>query len=189
MAEVSSSLNLREKWTIPESNFITLQGIPTHTLGNFPFRATIPLIFRGVDQGHHKRLQDRTHIQCAGHTSTAWLYDCTPICYAECTPTCWCMCATKTIIRVVGYVHLPGQSGTRLTAYHMYGMWLVLSYTWPPLPHTAALSNWSTQMGTIPSHGTTHNSVCDPYSDCKIVNNQLLYRASDRKSLDFCRSY
>jgi hypothetical protein len=25
-----------------------------------------------------------------------------------------------------GYVHLSGQSGTRLTAYHIYGMWLVL---------------------------------------------------------------
>jgi hypothetical protein len=46
-----------------------------------------------------------------------------------------------------GYVHLPGQSGTRLTAYHIYGMWLVLSNAWPPLPHTMALSNWSTQTG------------------------------------------
>jgi hypothetical protein len=46
-----------------------------------------------------------------------------------------------------GYVHLPGQSGTRLTAYHIYGMWLVLSNAWPPLPHTAALSIWSTQTG------------------------------------------
>jgi hypothetical protein len=31
--------------------------------------------------------------------------------------------------------------GNRLTAYHIYGMWLVLSNTWPPLPHTATLSN------------------------------------------------
>jgi hypothetical protein len=71
VAEVSSSLNHHEKQTIPESNFITLQGILTHTLGNFPFRATIPFIFRVVDQHHHKRLQDYTHIQYAGCTSTA----------------------------------------------------------------------------------------------------------------------
>jgi hypothetical protein len=87
---------------IPELNFITLQVILTHTLGNFPFRATIPLIFRGMDQGHHKRLQDHTHIQCAGRTSTARLYDRTPVCYAERTPTRRCVCATKTKIRVVG---------------------------------------------------------------------------------------
>jgi hypothetical protein len=69
VAEVSSSLNHHGKWMIPESNFITLQGILTHTLRNFPFRATIPLIFRVVDQRHYKRLQDHTHIQCAGRTS------------------------------------------------------------------------------------------------------------------------
>jgi hypothetical protein len=63
VAEVSSSLNHHEKRTIPESNFITLQGILTHMLGNFPFRATIPLIFRVMDQRHHKRLQDHTHLQ------------------------------------------------------------------------------------------------------------------------------
>jgi hypothetical protein len=39
-----------------------------------------------------------------------------------------------------GVSPLAGQSGTRLTAYHIYGMWLVLSNTWPPLPHTATLS-------------------------------------------------
>jgi hypothetical protein len=91
MAEVSSSLTHREKRTIPESNFLTLQEIVTHTLGNFPFRATIPLTFRVVDQRHHKRLQDHTHIQYVGRTSTARLYDRTPICYAERTPTRWCM--------------------------------------------------------------------------------------------------
>jgi hypothetical protein len=40
------------------------------------------------------------------------------------------------------HVHLPGQSGTRLTAYHIYGMWLVLSNTWPQLPYTATLSTF-----------------------------------------------
>jgi hypothetical protein len=91
VAEVSSSLNHHEKRTIPESNFITLQGILTHTLGNFPFRTTIPLIFRVVDQRHHKRLQDHMHIQYAGRTSTARQYNRTLVCYAERTPTRWCV--------------------------------------------------------------------------------------------------
>jgi hypothetical protein len=43
--------------------------------------------------------------------------------------------------------------------------------------------------GNLPSHDTAHDLVHDPYSDCKIVNTQLLYRASDRKSLDLYRSY
>jgi hypothetical protein len=38
-------------------------------------------------------------------------------------------CVHKPSSSVRGYVHLPGQSGTRLTAYHNYGMWLVLSNT------------------------------------------------------------
>jgi hypothetical protein len=84
-----------------ESNFITLQGILTHTLENFPFRATVPILFRDVDQGHHKRLQDHTHIHYAGHTPTARLYGRTPVCYAECIPTHRCVC-DKTKIRVVG---------------------------------------------------------------------------------------
>jgi hypothetical protein len=92
MAEVSSSLNHHEKRTVSESNFITLQGILTHTLGNFPFRATIPLIFWVVDQRHHKRLQDYTHIQCARRTSIARLYDRTPVCDVEHTPTRRCVC-------------------------------------------------------------------------------------------------
>jgi hypothetical protein len=45
VAEVSSSLNHCRKWTIPELNFITLQGILTHTLGNFPFRQPFPSYF------------------------------------------------------------------------------------------------------------------------------------------------
>jgi hypothetical protein len=49
-----------------------------------------------MDQGHHKRLQDRTHIQCAGRTSVARLHDPTPVCYAEHTPTRRCVCVTKT---------------------------------------------------------------------------------------------
>jgi hypothetical protein len=43
--------------------------------------------------------------------------------------------------------------------------------------------------GNLPSHDTVHDPVHDSYSDCRIVNIQLLYRASDMKSPDFCQSY
>jgi hypothetical protein len=43
--------------------------------------------------------------------------------------------------------------------------------------------------GNLPSHDIVHNLVPHTYSDCRIVNIQLLYRASDRKSPDFYRSY
>jgi hypothetical protein len=39
------------------------------------------------------------------------------------------------------------------------------------------------------SHDIAHDPIHYPYSDCRIVRIQLLYRASDRKSLDFYRSY
>jgi hypothetical protein len=39
------------------------------------------------------------------------------------------------------------------------------------------------------SHDIAHDPVHDPYSDCRIISIQLLYRASDRKSLDFYQSY
>jgi hypothetical protein len=45
------------------------------------------------------------------------------------------------------------------------------------------------RQGNLPSHDTAHDPVHDPYSDCRIVNIQLLYCLSDRKSPDFYRSY
>jgi hypothetical protein len=43
--------------------------------------------------------------------------------------------------------------------------------------------------GNLPNHDIVHDPIHDPYSDCRIVNIQLPYRASDRKSPDFYRSY
>jgi hypothetical protein len=43
--------------------------------------------------------------------------------------------------------------------------------------------------GKLPGHVTAHHLVHEPYSDCRMVNIQLLYRTSDRKSLNFYRSY
>jgi hypothetical protein len=52
----SCSLNLREKQTIPESNFSLATVNLTHMLGTFNncFEATVCLSFRLVDQIHHK---------------------------------------------------------------------------------------------------------------------------------------
>jgi hypothetical protein len=48
---------------------------------------------------------------------------------------------------------------------------------------------YQNRQGKLPGHDTAHDPVHYPYSDCRIVNMQLIYRASDRKSLDFYRSY
>jgi hypothetical protein len=45
------------------------------------------------------------------------------------------------------------------------------------------------RQGNLSSHDTAHDPVHHPYSDCRIVSIQFLYRASDRKSPDFYRSY
>jgi hypothetical protein len=79
--------------------------------------ATVSFIFRVMDQGHHKRLLNRTHTNCAGHTSVARLHDRTSVCYAERTPTRQCVYTIEIkIIELWRHVHLPGHSGTRLTA-------------------------------------------------------------------------
>jgi hypothetical protein len=55
--------------------------------------------------------------------------------------------------------------------------------------HCDLINFYQYRWGNLPSYDTAHDPVHDPYSDCRIVNNQLLYRASDRKSPDFYRSY
>jgi hypothetical protein len=55
--------------------------------------------------------------------------------------------------------------------------------------HCDLINFYQNRQGKPPSHDTAYGAVHYPYSDCKMVNMQLLYRASDRKSLDFCRSY
>jgi hypothetical protein len=119
VAEGISSLNFHEKRMILNRIFKPCKANLTHTLGtsNDSSEATISLIFRVMDQGHHKRLQDRTHTNCAGHTSVARLHDRAPICHAERTPTRRCVCTKGTkLIEWWRHIHLPSQSGTRLTA-------------------------------------------------------------------------
>jgi hypothetical protein len=135
VAKGSSSLNLREKRTIPESNFNLARVNLTHMLGtsNDCSEATVCLSFRLVDQIHHKRLQDHTHIQCAGRTSLARLHDRTPVhlceTYAESVRDCRTYshplrnvlphvgaCVKNQITSGGRYVHSSGRLVTRLTA-------------------------------------------------------------------------
>jgi hypothetical protein len=98
VVERASSLNLREKRMILNriSNFARVYLTHTLATSNDRSQATVSIIFWVMDQGHHKQLQDRMHIQCAGRMSIARLHDRTPICYAEHTPTHRCVCITKT---------------------------------------------------------------------------------------------
>jgi hypothetical protein len=55
--------------------------------------------------------------------------------------------------------------------------------------HCDHINFYQHRWGNLLSHDTAHDPVHDPYNDCRIVNIQLLYRVSDRKSPDFYRSY
>jgi hypothetical protein len=72
-----------------ESNFNPCKVNLIHTLGTPTGRseATVFLSFRVVEQSHHKRLQDHTHIQCTGNMSVARLHEHIPVYSAERTPT------------------------------------------------------------------------------------------------------
>jgi hypothetical protein len=55
--------------------------------------------------------------------------------------------------------------------------------------HCDLINFYQHRWGNLPSHDIAHDPIHHPYSDCRIVNIQLLNRASDKKSLDFCQSY
>jgi hypothetical protein len=55
--------------------------------------------------------------------------------------------------------------------------------------HYDLINFYQHRRGDLPSYDIAHDPVPDPYSDLRIVNIQLLYRASDRKSPDFYLSY
>jgi hypothetical protein len=79
---------------------------------------------------------------------------------------------------------------TRLTAYHISRH---VASTFKRL--TATTTHYDLNQihqhrrGILSVQDATYNPVRHPYSDCRIVIHQFLYRASDRKSLDFYRSY
>jgi hypothetical protein len=97
----------------------------------------------------------------------------------------------KNKLRVVGgYVHSSGRSVTKLTAYHnSRHVASTFKYLTTTTTHCDLINFYPHRRGNLPSHDTAHDPVHHPYSDCRIVNIQLLYHASDRKSLDFCRSF
>jgi hypothetical protein len=88
------------------------------------------------------------------------------------------------------HVHLPGQLGSRLTTYHISrrvaSTFKCLATT---TTHCDLINFYQHGRGKVPGHVIAHDPVHDPYSDCEMVNIQLLYHASDRKSPDFCWSY
>jgi hypothetical protein len=55
--------------------------------------------------------------------------------------------------------------------------------------HFDLINFYQHRWGNLPSLDIAHDPVDDPYSDCRTKSIQLLYRASDRESLDFCLSY
>jgi hypothetical protein len=97
----------------------------------------------------------------------------------------------KTKLRVVGgYVHSSGRLVTRLTAYHnSRHVVSTFKHLTTTTTHCDLINFYPHRQGDLPSHDSAHDPVHHIYSDCRIVNIQLLYRASDRKSLDCCQSY
>jgi hypothetical protein len=129
------------------------------------------------------------HTNCAGHTSVARLHGRTPVRCVEHTPARWCMRVTK--LRVVGGMSTPRADW--LLGLPLYHISRHVASTFERLvtttTHCGLINFYQHRRGKLPGHVTAHDPVHDPYSDCRIVNTQLLYRASDRKSPDFYWSY
>jgi hypothetical protein len=99
-------------------------------------------------------------------------------------------CAKNQIISGGWYVHSSGRLVTRLTAFHISRhVASTFKHLITATTHCDHINFYQHRRGNLPSHHTAHDRVHHPYSDCRVVNIQLLYRASDRKSLDFCHSY
>jgi hypothetical protein len=130
------------------------------------------------------------HIQCAGRTSVARLHDRTPIDCAERIPARRCVCEINQITSGRRYVHSSGRLVTRLTAFHI-SRHVVSTFKrlTTATTHCDLINFYQHRQGNLSRHDTAHDPVHHPYSDCRIENIQLLYRASDRKTLDFRRSY
>jgi hypothetical protein len=120
-----------------------------------------------VEQCHHKRLQDHTHIQGAGHTSVARLHDRIPVCSAERTPTVG-VCKHK--LKVEWWETSP--LAWPITAYHISRY---VASTFKHLTATATHCDLNQihqhRWGILLFYDTTRNPVRHPYSDCRIVSN------------------
>jgi hypothetical protein len=144
-----------------------------------------------VDQIHHKRLQDHTHIQCAGRTSVVRLHDHTPGCPATRIPTRRSEQPEKPNTSGGRYVHLRGRLVTRLTAYHISRH---VASTFKRLTtattHCVLSQIHQHRRGIIATMILPIDPVHHPYSDYRNVNTTIPIKlVSDRQSLDFYRSY
>jgi hypothetical protein len=182
VAEGIRSLNLCEKRTIPESNFNLARVNLTHTLGtsNDHSEATVSLIFRVMDQDHHKRLQDRMrHYMIVLLSATQNILPHIGACVQQTNISSG---GNKSICRANQVLGLPVYHISR----HVASTFKRLTTT---TTHCDLINFYRHRRGNLPSHDTAHDPVHHPYSDCRIVSILLLYRASDRKSPDFYRSY
>jgi hypothetical protein len=121
--------------------------------------------------------------------SVARLHDRTPVHSVEHTPAR--RCVRKNKVRVVG-----GMSTCRadwLLGLPLYHISRHVASTFKRLATTTArcdLNNfYQNRQGKTLGHDIVHDPIHHPYSDCRIVNMQLLYRANVRKSLIFYRPY
>jgi hypothetical protein len=191
VVEGISSLNLREKRTIPNRVSQSCKGKPNSHAWNIhrsflsnhlPF---IPTRGSGPPQA---TVEPYAHPMCRTYvcSATTWPYSC---------PLRWTYSPTS--VRVKNqitsggrYVHSSGRLVTRLTAFHISRH---VASTFKRLAtattHCDLINFYQHRQGNLSSHDTAHDPVHHPYSDYRIVNIQFLYLSSDRKSLDFCRSY
>jgi hypothetical protein len=79
------------------------------------------------------------------------------------------------------YVHSSGQLVTRLTAFHISRH---VASTFKRLTtattHYDLINFYQHKRGNLPNHDTAHDRVHHRYSDCRVVNIQFLYHASDK---------
>jgi hypothetical protein len=99
-------------------------------------------------------------------------------------------CTKNQIMSGGRYVHSSGRLVTRLIAFHISRH---VASTFKRLTtattHYDLINFYQHRRGNHSCHDTAHDPIHYPYSDSRIVNIQFLYSASDRESLDFCRSY
>jgi hypothetical protein len=93
----------------------------------------------------------------------------------------------KTKLRVVGGMSTPRADW--LLGLLLYHISRHVASTFKRLAttttHCDLINFYQHKWGKLLGHVTAHDPVHDPYSDYRIINIQLLYRASDRKSPDF----
>jgi hypothetical protein len=87
------------------------------------------------------------------------------------------------------YVHSSGRLVTRLTAFHI-SRYVASSFKrlTTATTHCDLIKFYQHRRGNPSCLDIAHDPVHYPYSDCRIINIQLLYRTGDRL-LGFCRSY